>query len=406
MSFITYGYIDKKLLLLIIITVDGIINIFIVNNDETSNGLLCSLEEEIGSIIAGLILYRLFRHKISKSGQKKRSFIHLLNLFLLRTVRSSYEQIFPYVVTDRKYRFSSILNTTNGLEILAITGATFLILKYKYHIHHMISMTVFCALGISMDILLDSFSIKFNYIYIYIIFIANEVLLYCYLKYMMDKLYYQYTEIILYWGLIGLVEKIIIFSGLSIYEYVNNIDGYLFEVKKYFEETNVASIIFLQFFYYILDGGIYNSLIALLLFYLRPNHLIITDEIYAYLNMILYGEKPNKGYSVIIFAFQMLALLFYFEILELNFCGLNKNTAKNIQEREKKDQDIDTDDNRIELDDQYIVKNETMMNDDDEDKNKSVYNNIEKYNSKRDDEESFMNNNLDENFNGEISQKN
>ena len=406
MSFITYGYIDKKLLLLIIITVDGIINIFIVNNDETSNGLLCSLEEEIGSIIAGLILYRLFRHKISKSGQKKRSFIHLLNLFLLRTVRSSYEQIFPYVVTDRKYRFSSILNTTNGLEILAITGATFLILKYKYHIHHMISMTVFCALGISMDILLDSFSIKFSCIYIYIISIANEVLVYCYLKYMMDKLYYQYTEIILYWGLIGLVEKIIIFSGLSIYEYVNNIDGYLFEVKKYFEETNVASIIFIQFFYYILDGGIYNSLIALLLFYLRPNHLIITDEIYAYLNMILYGEKPNKGYSVIIFAFQMLALLFYFEILELNFCGLNKNTAKNIQEREKKDQDIDTDDSRIELEDQYIVKNETMMNDDDEDKNKSVYNNIEKYNSKRDDEESFMNNNLDENFNGEISQKN
>ena len=28
-------------------------------------------------------------------------------------------------------------------------------------------------------------------------------------------------------------------------------------------------------------------------------------------------------------------MLFYFEILELNFCNLNKNTAKNIQARER-----------------------------------------------------------------------
>jgi hypothetical protein len=28
-------------------------------------------------------------------------------------------------------------------------------------------------------------------------------------------------------------------------------------------------------------------------------------------------------------------LLFYFEILELNFCNLNKNTVKNIQARER-----------------------------------------------------------------------
>ena len=28
-------------------------------------------------------------------------------------------------------------------------------------------------------------------------------------------------------------------------------------------------------------------------------------------------------------------MLFYFEILELNFCNLNKNTVKNIQARER-----------------------------------------------------------------------
>ena len=113
-------------------------------------------------------------------------------------------------------------------------------LNYKYHIHHFISMIVFCALGISMDIIIKSFLIHFKYIYLYIIIILNEVLVYCYLKYMMDKLYYKYTEIIIYWGLIGLTVYLFIYSGLSLYEYINDIDGYIFKVRKYFIIPNTC----------------------------------------------------------------------------------------------------------------------------------------------------------------------
>ena len=363
---ITYGQIDKKLILLVFVTIVRTINIFVSNEDETSNGMLCSFEEEIGSIIAGLILYFIFRHRISKSGKEKRNILHLLILFLLRTVKSGYEKIFYYNVLDKTYRFNNILNTTNGLEIFIITGGTFLILNYKYHIHHMISMIIFCALGIGMDFLFDNYSIQhFDYIYIYIIYIINEALVYCYLKYMMDKLYYQYTEIILYWGLTGLIVKLFIYSGLSLYEYINDIEGYILEVRKYFAETSIISIIFLQFFYYIIDSAIYFSLIILLLFYLRPNHMIITDEIHVYLGIILYKNKPNKAYSVIPFVFQILALLFYFEILEFNFCGLNKNTAKNIKNRERIEFERKSmDSSRIELGGQYIFKNDTILGDD------------------------------------------
>ena len=50
----------------------------------------------------------------------------------------------------------------------------------------------------------------------------------------------------------------------------------------------------------------------------------------------------------------MLALLFYFEILELNFYGLNKNTDKNIVERIKMDNNLDgPDSNKIELEELY-----------------------------------------------------
>ena len=78
----------------------------------------------------------------------------------------------------------------------------------------MITMFIYCFLGIGIDLILGNFSIiKYNYVYIYIIFIINEILIYCYLKYMMDKLYYQYIEIILYYGIFGLIVKILIFSG-------------------------------------------------------------------------------------------------------------------------------------------------------------------------------------------------
>ena len=173
---------------------------------------------------------------------------------------------------------------------------------------------------------------------------------------MMDKLYYHYTEVILYWGISGFIVKTLIFSGMSIYEYKNNIEGIIDGIKTYFAETNVVVIIFLQFFYYILDGAVYHSLIILMLYYLRPNHMIITDEIHVYIGLIFYKEKPNKFYTIIPFVFQILALLFYFEILEFNFCNLNINTIKNIQMREREDIDSRKSvPNIIELGDQYII---------------------------------------------------
>jgi len=407
MAFISYGRIDKKLILLVFITIVRTINIFVSEYDNTSNGMLCSFEDEIGAIIAGVILHFIFRHKMSKSGKEKRSIKHLLILLLFRAIKSSYERIFPFFVTNSQYRFRAILNTTNGLEIIVITGGTFLMLNYKYHIHHIISMIVFCALGISIDIIIKSFSIHFDYIYIYIIFILNEVLVYCYLKYMMDKLYYQYTEIIFYWGLMGLIVKLFIFSGLSLHEYINDIDGYIFKVRKYFTETDLVSIVFLQFFYYLLDGGVYFSLIALLLFYLRPNHMIITDEIHVYLEIILFKDKPNKAYSIIPFVFQILALLFYFEILEFNFCGLNKNTSKNIEARGDAENNMDTSDsNKIELDNQYILKSFSLKDEDDS-RNSLSNSSFYKSNSINDDDyELFKDVNSSRRPSSKISQKN
>ena len=110
--------------------------------------------------------------------------------------------------------------------------------------------------------------------------------------------------------------------------------------------------------------------------------MIINDEINSYLSIILYKNIENKEknikqtdkyYISIPFFFKILSLLFYFEILELNFCNLNKNTVKNIQAREKHEDDSNNESrdsvisNNIELVDQnYSIENESIFNDEEE----------------------------------------
>ena len=363
MPIIAFGLVDKKLLLIVLVTVVRTINLLIENEltDGYANSYLCSLEEEIGPIIASFIIYYFFKNKQKNTNEKTtKKFKYIIFLFILRLIKSCYEKIYPYVNKNQYYKYNAILNTVNGVEIILMTIGTYFLLKYKYYIHHMISMILFCILGISMDFILQNyFIIRYNYVVIYIFYIINEVLLFCYIKYMMDKLYFHYIEVIFLWGICGFIVKILIFTGLCIYEAVEEIDGILDGVYTYFAETNAAIIIFVQFVYYIIDPAIYNSLIILMLYYLKPNHMIITDEIHVYLGLIFYKDKPNKYYTLIPFAFQVLALLFYFEILEFNFCDLNQNTIKNIQIREGKEIETkQTYDSTIELGDQYYLRDE------------------------------------------------
>ncbi len=116
----------------------------------------------------------------------------------------------------------------------------------------------------------------------------------------------------------------------------------------------------------------------LILFYFKPNHTIISNEFNDYFNTVIYGDNPNKLYTIIPFALQILALIFYFEILEFNFWNLNINTIKNIQMRER--EEIDTRKSVpsiIELGDQYIINDDIdSKNNDDRPLNSSFKNNL------------------------------
>ena len=360
MSIITFGIFDKKLIIVAIITIINTIDLIISNetSEDYFEDILCSLLEELGPAIAGIIMNFTIKQKQIKTKKDKKRFKYLIFLFLLRLVKSSYERIYPYVVDISKYTFNPLLNTTNGIEIFLMSYGTYLLLNYKYYIHHIICMIIYCFLGIINDFILGSyFIVNYTYVYIYIIYIINEVILYCFLKYMMDKLYYHYIEVIIYWGIAGFLVKVCIFSGMIINERINDIEGIIDDISNYFAEANVFAIIFLQFIYLPSYYACYYISIILMIYYLRPNHMIITDELYVFIKLIFYKDNPNKYYTIVGFTLQIITLLFYFEILEFNFCNLNINTAKNIQIREGKDIDLrQSIRSNIELENQYYIK--------------------------------------------------
>ena len=151
--------------------------------------------------------------------------------FLMKSIKLCYKKIFPYYVKEKKYKFNNLLNTVNGVEMILMTFGILLLLKYKYYIHNIISMIIYCALGIISDFILGRYFImNYKYIYIYIPYIINDVMIFCYLKYMMDKLYYHYNEILFFWGLTGFSVKIIIFFAFAIHEYRNDINGILYYI--------------------------------------------------------------------------------------------------------------------------------------------------------------------------------
>ena len=149
----------------------------------------------------------------------------------MKSIKLCYKKIFPYYVKEKKYKFNNLLNTVNGVEMILMTFGTLLLLKYKYYIHNIISMIIYCALGIISDFILGRYFImNYKYIYIYLPYILNEVIIFCYLKYMMDKLYYHCNEILFFWGLTGFSVKIIIFFAFAIHEYRNDINGILYYI--------------------------------------------------------------------------------------------------------------------------------------------------------------------------------
>ena len=224
-----------------------------------------------------------------------------------------------------------------GLEMILLTIASIILLKYKYFIHHIISMAGFILFGNFSDLLLGSYSeiIKFGAvpIIIQIFGIISDVVYYYYQKYMMEKLFYPYWTISFTAGIgLALFATAILIYVLVMKEKAN---PFIVDPQRFYSYFNgndiglkVGKIILL----YILS--VVNTILNILnIYYFSPNYILISFQFSKFVDVLINESDSKKYFTIIFFVIQLFFLMIYLEILELNFCNLNQNTKKSIDFR-------------------------------------------------------------------------
>ena len=256
---------------------------------------------------------------------------HLAKLFMVISkvkARGNDETINPFAESP----FAFI-----GLEMILLTVASIILLKYKYFIHHIISMAGFILFGNFSDLLLGSYSeiIKFGAvpIIIQIFGIISDVAYYYYQKYMMEKLFYPYWTISFTAGIgLALFATAILIYVLVLKEKAN---PFIVDPQRFYSYFNgndiglkVGKIILL----YILS--VVNTILNILnIYYFSPNYILISFQFSKFVDVLINESDAKKYFTIIFFVIQLFFLMIYLEILELNFCNLNQNTKKSIDFR-------------------------------------------------------------------------
>ena len=152
------------------------------------------------------------------------------------------------------------------------------------------------------------------------------------MKYMMNTLYYHYWTISFFHGLIILLINILNTIGAFIFGNKNSQSNYYYSFFK-FLENDEFKYSFSRFISWVILYGLLQLFQSLSLENLSVNNMMISYEL-GKIAKILDGSKSDKKwYSIILFILQFIILLFFLEIFEFNFCNLNKNTKRNIEER-------------------------------------------------------------------------
>ena len=98
---------------------------------------------------------------------------------------------------------------------------------------------------------------------------------------------------------------------------------------------------------------------------LTPNYIIIGFEIGKIPSNIIETENDKKWVVLVLSILQVVSLLLYLEIIEFNFCKLNKNTKKNIERRLLLQSNEDNEENEIAIKDydisEAIIQQEMEM---------------------------------------------
>ena len=217
-SIIILGKINKKFLLPFILAVVQIIyNIFNEYYPEKANCGICAIYADALSKIFIRIFPFIF--KISDDDQinaekkiTKKKWLPYFLLCLFDVVAKNLQMLGELLVDnyiDNTKSFNVIIYPTNdfitlSFETIFLVCISILLLKYKYYKHHIISIIIFMIFRIISDIFFNNYETidrKFFLIhFIKMIEVAIDSFVYCYEKYMMEKLYCPYWNVAFFPG--------------------------------------------------------------------------------------------------------------------------------------------------------------------------------------------------------------
>ena len=386
-KFIILGELNLKLLLPFFLAIIQIIfNIF--NRyfpGDRENTVLDFFSTSLGVISVVLIphIFKFTNMEIKNDNVKnihKKKCIHysiLIVIFLIFSIMKAIAKGMKVDLTKETHKVSNPFTEGPyiyiGIEMILLTIVSIFLLEYKYYIHHSIAIVAFIILGAICDGILGYYSeiIKYDFLTNFIQFLSlvTDVVNYYYQKYMLEKLYYPYWRISFSQGIVLFVFA----TALLIFVLIDKDNSDIVIISGfylYFKEVHPGLIVARQLLYMILYF-INASLAILNIYYFNPNFILISFHMPKFLQ-ILIDKEPNQYYCLIFFFLQFFSLLIYLEIIELNFCNLNKNTKRNIKLRGiieiSKDTISDTSSltEQIEINnDYYIDTNENKENESD-----------------------------------------
>ena len=324
---ISLGIIDKKLLLILLLALVYIL--YDVFKSLVPKGNNLSFINLMGGGLVSMlsiIFPYIFKYKgKSSTSTRKCTMINFKDYCILFIIMISVEGTSKLIGLLDLNNVSSITSMWIGLcfQMIFYIILSIIILKSKYYIHNIISMILFCIFTIIIDYIFGYLS-NLNYTSFLILFPEFiDDLFCCYIKYLMDKKYHSYWNIIFFMGLMNFILHIIEFIVEIIKDPIDNpvFKGIRIAETKY---------IILNFFLDVILNYYFRLLLSVLILeYLSLNHMLISNIIYfAVMKFIQCVSDYDKYKNYLLFLipafFQILSLLFYIEILEFNFCNLNK----------------------------------------------------------------------------------
>ena len=347
---ITLGPINKKLLLPFLLALTQIIYI-IVNEyyPEKKNDVVIHLFMlSFGQMSIKLLPFIL---KIGHEERTKEKFIKrkkCLNYFLLSlllVIDASLNSAVDLLEVNLRHGKASYVQSNlfphdnfiiMSIEMIFLICVSICLLKYKYYKHHIISLIIFTIFGIISEIFLGDFEnmdgsyfiIKF----IRILEVAANATFFCYQKYMMEKLYYPYWNIAFIPGIVMLsISGSLLIMALIDSNKENSTTSFIASFYSFYRESDTGLIIgklIIDFVIHI----ILCPLSILVIFYFTPNFILIIFQL-TRITKNLIDNSVDKLFCIVFYLIQFFALMIHLEILELNFCGLNKYTKRNIDRR-------------------------------------------------------------------------